>query len=208
MARLEFPRRKWIYGERVGDDFRSWTIEILFERDDSFVLKGVEKFDFRFYRCDKLNLKVKSYLIFRSYRAIQFKDIEYLYMGNKVYVFSSWCLFKPLCPSTFSLEINLYARIKSMVPLGGFSFASLNNVFNRGSILAIELRSLVNRPPLFLLNPRDLIPSISFRFTLKSYQRGIVYPLYIFFLILSLFISVYIYIYLQSMNEQLCIFLE
>lgn len=82
-----------------------------------------------------------------------------------------------------------------MVPVGGFSFASLNNVFNRGLILAIELHSLVNRAPLFLSNPSDLIPSVSFRFTLKSYQHGFVSI--IFFLI---FFALYIYIYLQSIN--------
>lgn len=96
----------------------------------------------------------------------------------------------------FPLEINLYAWIKSMVPVGGFSFASLNNVFNRGLILAIELHSLVNRAPLFLSNPSDLIPSVSFRFTLKSYQHGFVSI--IFFLIFSFFIYIYIYIYNRS----------
>lgn len=101
----------------------------------------------------------------------------------------------PSMEGGFPLEINLYAWIKSMVPVGGFSFASLNNVFNRGLILAIELHSLVNRAPLFLSNPSDLIPSVSFRFTLKSYQHGFVSI--IFFLI---FFALYIYIYLQSIN--------
>lgn len=95
-----------------------------------------------------------------------------------------------------------------MVPLGGFSFASLNNVFNRGLILAIELRSLVNRAPLFLLNPRDLIPSVSFRFTLKSYQRGIVYPLYIFLNSFALYICIYIYIYIFTIDERATLYIS
>lgn len=137
---------------------------------------------------------MKSYLNISIFiPAIRFKDTEYLYRYTKFRVHDVSSNRYPSIEGGFSLEINLYAWIKSMVPVGGFSFASLNNVFNRGLILAIELHSLVNRAPLFLLNPSDLIPSVSFRFTLKSYQHGFVSI--IFFLIFSLFISVYIYIF-------------
>lgn len=139
---------------------------------------------------------MKSYLNISIFiPATRFKDTEYLYRYTKFRVHDVSSNRYPSIEGGFSLEINLYAWIKSMVPVGGFSFASLNNVFNRGLILAIELHSLVNRAPLFLLNPSDLIPSVSFRFTLKSYQHGFVSI--IFFLIFSLFISVYIYIYNQ-----------
>lgn len=115
-----------------------------------------------------------------DYNVKQFLCLPYLWNIPSDYHFC-WYIILPL-------EINLYASIKSIVPVGGFGFASLNSVFSRSMILAIELHWLGNRAPLFLSNPRDLIPSASFRFTLKSYQHET--PLYFSypFLSVSLFI--------------------
>lgn len=82
-----------------------------------------------------------------------------------------------------------------MVPVGGFSFASLNNVFNRGLILAIELHSLVNRAPLFL-SESERFNSIGI---LSIYIKIVSTWIRIHYIFLNFFI-LYIYIYLQSIN--------
>lgn len=88
-----------------------------------------------------------------------------------------------------------------MVPVGGFSFASLNNVFNRGLILAIELHSLVNRAPLFL-SESERFNSIGI---LSIYIKIVSTWIRIHYIFLNFFRSLYIYIFTI---DQFCIFLE